>query len=258
MACRRSRGRCCICASSTVYPAQNVRPGSASPPACSRSGSPGRLARRAARGVGLISGALAPRGQLQRLARLTQPLARGVAATAAVTAVAGVAGQVAFSAAPPEHVYTVSMQHVVAVTRAQWDTPGDSLIFDAVRLPGGVVLMLGEGGRCMCGIVFTSRDAALTWSAISGPPTVTASDRFVVTPAQSGLDVHVLQNGRAAFSSPQLSAITSAGGDVVVPRASRDGWVLDLGAHRTLSVTSDHRLHLTSSAAGGNGARPGL
>jgi hypothetical protein len=100
---------------------------------------------------------------------------------------------------------TVPLQ---AATVAQpLDTPQTSTIADAVGFSPGVVVLLGEGRRCGCGVVFASRDSGRSWSALRGPDRVTAADRLAVQRGGAGIEVYVLRADGSTFSSPDLSAI---------------------------------------------------
>jgi RNA polymerase sigma factor (sigma-70 family) len=179
-----------------------------------------RSARRAARGIGLVPAAvlalragghraLRPRPMGRRVIRSLLAASRpAVIATASLATVVALAGPLrialAHRDAPPMRATAAAPAAVMDPTPL--DTPRSSRIVDEIQLPNHAVVLLGEGSRCSCGVVFATRDAGRSWSAVRGPDHVTSADRLARS-ARTGFEVVVLARDGTTFSSPDLSAL---------------------------------------------------
>jgi RNA polymerase sigma-70 factor, ECF subfamily len=175
-----------------------------------------RSARRSARAIGVLGIAgLALRAALGRVRTSPRPAARlmrapvaALGSAASVTAVLLAAGAVtglSAPATPPARPVLARTAQAPAPTSAppMRDTPQTSTIVDTLRLPGGAVLLLGEGRTCSCGLVFVSRDGRRTWQTVALPTAVVAGDRLAVTGGNQPT-VFISRRDGSSFTSPEL------------------------------------------------------
>jgi RNA polymerase sigma factor (sigma-70 family) len=237
------------------------------------------LAVRAVRQWARSAGHHGPSGpKVLATARLTVGLATAALTTGAVSAVATRA------AAPPGQVTAgsrVTLQRAVAASvlrpaTVPLDTPDHSSIVDALRLSPHTAVLLGEGMRCTCGVVFVTQDAGRTWSTVPGPERVTPANRLIVESGPGPVDVVVFEAGGSTFSPPGLSAMVQpamaswlsspgpvlpqpcssngsrswCGGRLAPPTAGSSaqspGWILVLDTARVFYVGGDHLLRCSS------------
>jgi RNA polymerase sigma factor (sigma-70 family) len=235
-----------------------------------------RSARRVARSVGLMAlGVLAYRAGCRRLRqavatpagavslrRVSAVLTSAVIATGVATTVAARgSGAVLWQRVASTPVIAAATE---AAPRQPLDTPADSLIVDAIRLSGSRALLLADGRRCGCGVIFATQDAGRTWTPIGGPQRVLPTDRLALTAASPVIEVVIVEASGSTFSvsglDPQWKPATGPSGQPVIGRPQRcrsgkslvgcpgdlspgsPGWSLPLDVERMLYISGDRHL----------------
>jgi len=246
-----------------------------------------RAARRTARALGLIallvlafrSGAPRSRGLRLTGRQLGRPATRLAAGLATTLVAPATAAALMVVGTDPGHRLAAPLASRASASLG--DSPETSTIVDAMRLSANTVVVLAEGQRCACGLVFASCDAGRTWSMIPGPPQVSPSDRLAVTRGQTA-ELFISRPEGATYSSAAISVLAArseagaeAPGGILVGCDRRaghmwcggrrapidsaalpdgDGWILMIGARRI--VYDDGRHRLRCSLDGGVTWRP--